>query len=351
MVQPRTIRGPGLFVAQFLRDRPPFDSLAGVAGWAAGLGYRALQLPVQDVRVLDLRAVAASRDRAQDVVGTLAAHGLVVSELSAHRLGYLLARHPAYALADPPEAGRDPHAFAAERLRLVARACANLDVTRCAAFSGGLAWPYVYPWPVRDPGLIETAFAEAARRWRPILDAFDAAGVDLCFEPHLGCDVHDGTTFERLREAVGRHPRCRLLYDPSHMLLQGIDHLGFIDAYASLIGAFHVKDAEFRPGPRSGAFGGFAGWIDRPGRFRSPGAGQVDFRGVFSRLARHGYDGWAVLEWEDPLEDAEEAARKGAGFIAAHIVRVAQADPDASRGPHPNDAALRHTLGLGASLS
>ena len=341
---PSGMKGPGLFVAQFAGPAPPFSSLPGLAGWAKGLGYKALQVPLHDPRLLDLPRAAESPDHAQEVLGGM--EGLALSELAAQRLRFQLARHPAYALADASPPGADPSAWSAERLRLAARACRNLGVARIAAFSGALAWPYAHPWPLREEGLIAEAFAELGRRWRPILDAFDAAGVDVCFEPHPGCDVHDGVTFERFLDAVGGHPRCRLLYDPSHMVLQCMDPVGFVEAYGPLIRAFHVKDAEFRRSGRSGAFGGFQPWLDRPGRYRTPGDGDVPWAAVFAALARTGYDGWAVLEWEDPLRRAEDGARQGAELIRRHMIRPPERDFDASllRGLPPE--ALRGALGL-----
>ena len=165
-------------------------------------------------------------------------------------------------------------------------------------FSGALAWPYLYPWPQRPPGLIETAFDELAKRWKPILDAYDEAGVDVGFEIHPGEDLFDGATFEMFLERVGGHPRCGINYDPSHFVLQQLDYLDFIDIYHERINAFHVKDAEFNPTGRQGVYSGFQGWVDRAGRFRSLGDGQVDFGAIFSKLAQYDYDGWAVLEWE-----------------------------------------------------
>ncbi|GIX11704.1 sugar phosphate isomerase/epimerase [Elioraea sp.] len=350
MARPATIQGPGVFLAQFIGDAPPFDSLAGLAGWAAGLGFRGVMVPTHDARILDVEAVARDGARADEVRAALADRGLVLTELAAHRFGWLLAHHPAYAVAAermaPREVG-DRVAWAGARLRLVARVCRALGVSRCAVFSGALLWPYVHPWPLRDPGLIAEGFAELARRWRPIVEAFDEAGVDLCVEPHPGCDVHDGVTFERFRAALGNHPRVKLLYDPSHMVIQGMDHLGFIDAYAPLIAAFHVKDAEFHRSARSGAFGGFQDWIDRPGRYRSPGDGAIDFRAVFSRLSQHGYGGWATLEWECCLKRAEDGAREGAAFIARHIIAVTRHDFDAAlQGHRLAPGEIARALGL-----
>ena len=187
---------------------------------------------------------------------------------------------------------------------------------------------------------------ELARHWRPILDAFDAAGVDVCYEIHPGEDLHDGASFEMFLERTGNHKRCNLLYDPSHFVLQQLDYLGYIDAYHERIRAFHVKDAEFRPTGRVGVYGGFQPWVKRAGRFRSLGDGQVDFRAIFSKLTAYGFDGWAVLEWECCIKSSEQGAREGAPFIQERIIEVSgQAFDDFARGA-ADEAANRRMLGL-----
>jgi sugar phosphate isomerase/epimerase len=263
-----------------------------------------------------------------DVIGTLKKYGVQVTELSTHLQGQLIAAHPAYdALLDgfaPASLRGDARAkqeWAVNQLRLSAVASANLGLKTHVTFSGSLAWPLFYPFPQRPAGLVEEAFTELARRWRPILDTFDLAGIDVCFEIHPAEDLHDGVTFERFLDAVGGHPRANILYDPSHFVLQHLDYLSFIDLYHDRIRAFHVKDAEFRPNGRSGVYGGYQEWIDRPGRFRSLGDGQIDFNGIFSKFAQFNYDGWAVLEWECCLKQAEDSAREGASFITNHIIQ------------------------------
>jgi sugar phosphate isomerase/epimerase len=350
----RTIQGPAIFLAQFAGDSPPFDSLDAIAGWAASLGFRGVQIPSWDARLFDLRRAAESQDYCDEIRGTLARHGLVVTELSTHLQGQLVAVHPAYDAAFDgfaPEAARgNPaarQAWAVEQLKLAARASRNLGLSAHATFSGALAWPFVYPWPQRPAGLVETAFAELAARWRPILDAFEEAGVDLCYEIHPGEDLHDGASFERFLEAVGNHPRCHILYDPSHFVLQQLDHLAFLDIYHSRIRAFHAKDAEFRPNGRVGVYGGYLPWVDRAGRFRSLGDGQVDFRSVFSKLAQYGFGGWAVLEWECCLKHPEDGAREGAAFIRDHIIRVTDKAFDDFAAAGTDEAANRRLLGIG----
>jgi len=325
----RTIKGPGIFLAQFIGNEAPFNSLEVIADWAAGLGYKGVQIPTNDPRFLDLAKAADSQDYCDEIVGKLAEKGLSITELSTHLQGQLVAVHPAYdAMFDgfaAPEVRGRPDArqeWAVDQLKLAARASRRLGLTAHATFSGALAWPYFYPWPQRPAGMVEEAFGELARRWRPILDAFDENGVDVSYEIHPGEDLHDGATFEMFLDRVDQHPRANILYDPSHFVLQQLDYLAFLDIYHARVTSFHVKDAEFRPSGRVGVYGGYQSWIDRPGRFRSLGDGQVDFGQIFSKMAQYDYPGWAVLEWECALKHPEQGAAEGAPFIARHIIPV-----------------------------
>jgi sugar phosphate isomerase/epimerase len=349
----KTLKGPGIFLAQYIGDRAPFNSLPAIAAWAAGLGFTAVQVPCGNPGLFDLAKAAESQAYCDEVRGILAEAGLEISELSTHLEGQLIAVHPAYTqlfdgFAPAALRGNEParRAWARGQMLLAAKASRNLGLTAHATFSGALAWPFFYPWPQRPQGLIEEAFAELAARWIPILNAFDDAGVDVCYELHPGEDLHDGVTFERFREAAGDHPRACILFDPSHMVLQQLDCLQFIDNYHALIRAFHVKDAEFRPNGKSGVYGGYQGWLERPGRFRSLGDGQVDFGAIFSKLAQFNYPGWAVLEWEDCIQNSEDGARLGAAFIRGHILRVTDRAFDDFAGVGADAALNRRVLGL-----
>jgi sugar phosphate isomerase/epimerase len=350
----KTIKGPAIFLAQFAGDQAPFNSLASIARWAADLGYVGVQIPSWDGRLFDLEKAAESDAYCDEVKGTLADAGVELTELSTHLQGQLVAVHPAYdagfdAFAAPEVRGK-PKArqeWAVQQMRHAAQASHRLGLDAHVTFSGALAWPYVYPWPPRPAGLIETAFDELARRWRPILDAFEEQGIDVCYEIHPGEDLMDGATFEMFLERVGNHPRCCINYDPSHFLLQQLDYLGFIDVYHERIKAFHVKDAEFNPSPKQGVYSGFQPWLQRAGRFRSLGDGQIDFGGIFSKLAGYDYGSWAVLEWECCLKHPEDGAREGAEFIAAHIIRVTETSFEDFIGQGADEAANRRMLGLG----
>ncbi len=349
----RTVKGPALFLAQFAGDAAPFDSWPSITAWAADCGYVGVQVPSGDRRLFDLSLAAESQDYCDTFAGQARETGIAITELSAHLQGQLVAVHPAYdTLFDafaPPQVRGDPAArrdWAAGEVRKALAASRRLGCTALAAFSGALAWPYVYPWPQRPPGLIDEAFDELARRWRPLLDAAEEDGVDIAFELHPGEDLHDGVSFEMFLDRVGHHPRATLLYDPSHFLLQGLDYLDHLDIYRDRIRMFHVKDAELNPTGRQGVYGGYQSWIDRAGRFRSPGDGQIDFGAVFSKLAANDFDGWAVVEWECPLKHPEDGAREGAAFVRDHIIRVTDRAFDDFAGAATDRAANRRLLGL-----
>lgn len=350
----RTIKGPAIFLAQFAADAAPFNALRTIARWAARHGYKGVQIPSWDARLFDLERAAGSQDYCDEVRGILAEAGLELTELSTHLQGQLVAVHPAYDLAFDGFATREVRgnpaarqAWAVEQMHLAARASRRLGLTAHATFSGALAWPYLYPWPQRPAGLIETAFEELAQRWRPILDAFEEAGVDLCYEIHPGEDLFDGASFEMFLERVDNHPRCNILYDPSHFVLQQLDYLAFIDIYHQRIRAFHAKDAEFNPTGRQGVYSGYAPWAGRAGRFRSLGDGQVDFRTIFSKLSQYDFPGWAVLEWECCIKDSEQGAAEGAPFIASHIIEVASRAFDDFAASGADEATNRAMLGIG----
>lgn len=349
----KTMKGPGIFLAQFAGDAAPFDGLAGIAGWAADLGYQGVQIPTWDARLFDLGKAGTSKDYCDEIAGVCREAGVEITDLSTHLQGQLVAVHPGFDDAfdgfAAPEVRGNPkarQAWAVEQLKLAAKASSHFGFKSHVTFSGALAWPYLYPWPQRPAGLVETAFDELARRWTPILDAFDEAGCDVGYEIHPGEDLFDGATFEMFLERTGNHPRCQINYDPSHFVLQQLDYLDFIDIYHERICAFHVKDAEFNPTGRQGVYSGYQPWVKRAGRFRSLGDGQVDFAGIFSKLAEHDYDSWAVLEWECCLKSPAQGAAEGAPFIASHIIEVTDKAFDDFATGGTDEAANRRMLGI-----
>jgi len=326
-----TVKGPGIFLAQFMGDTAPFNSLEGICTWAESLGFKGVQIPTWDARCINLQLAAESKTYADELKGMVNNCGMEITELSTHLQGQLVAVHPAYDAQFDGFAPAEVHgnstartAWAVQQLKYAAKASENLGLNAHATFSGALLWHTMYPWPQRPAGLVETGFTELAKRWLPILNIFDECGVDLCYEIHPGEDLHDGVSYEMFLEKVNNHARACLLYDPSHFVLQCLDYLTYIDHYHERIKMFHVKDAEFNPTGKQGVYGGYQSWIDRAGRFRSLGDGQVDFKSIFSKLASYDYKGWAVMEWECCLKHPEDGATEGAEFIKNHIIRVTE---------------------------
>ncbi|MEZ4953670.1 MAG: sugar phosphate isomerase/epimerase [Saprospiraceae bacterium] len=349
----KTIKGPAIFLAQFAGDQAPFDTLENICKWAADLGYIGVQIPTWVTHFIDLKKAATSKKYCDDLKGRVEACGVQITELSTHLQGQLVAVHPAYDIGfdvfAPEEVRNNPTArtkWAVQQLKWAAKASANLGLKAHVTFSGALMWHTMYPWPQRPQGLVESGFKELAKRWLPILNEFDKNGINLCYEVHPGEDIHDGITFERFLEATGNHPRVNMLYDPSHFVLQQLDYLAHIDIYHEKIKMFHVKDAEFNPTGRSGVYGGYQGWTDRPGRFRSLGDGQVDFKSIFAKLSQYGYDGWAVLEWECCIKSSQQGAEEGAPFIKNHIIQVTEKAFDDFAGGKADEQLNRRILGL-----
>ena len=350
------IKGPALFLAQFASDEAPFNSLKSITKWAADLGYKGVQIPSFDNRLFNLDLASESADYCDQIKGICEESGVEITELSTHLQGQLVAVNPAYDLAfdafAPKYCRNNPskrQAWAVEQLKKAAVACQKLGLSTSVSFTGSLAFPYLYPWPQRPNGLIKETFEELARRWLPILNYYKDHDVTIGFEIHPGEDVFDGATYEMFVDATGNHDCALINYDPSHFLLQQMDYLAFIDLYHDRINAFHVKDAEFNPDGRQGVYSGYQSWVNRAGRFRSLGDGQVDFAAIFSKLTQYGYNSWAVLEWECCVKSAEQGAAEGAPFISSHLIETPKAAFDDFAGGQRDANTIAAMLGLKGS--
>ena len=172
----KTIKGPAIFLAQFVDDKAPFNTLEGMCKWASDMGYVGIQIPTWESFLIDLDKAAESQDYCDQLKGTVNSFGLEITELSTHLQGQLVAVHPAYDLMfdnfAPEHLKGKPKArteWAIETVKKAAIASRRLGLTAHATFSGALLWHTWHPWPQRPPGLVEMGFAELAKRWMPIL--------------------------------------------------------------------------------------------------------------------------------------------------------------------------------------
>ena len=349
----KTIKGPAIFLAQFVDKKAPFNSLEGMCKWVADLGYKGIQIPTWESLLIDLDKAAESQDYCDELLGTVQSFGLEITELSTHLQGQLVAVHPAYDLMfdnfAPDNVKNNPKArteWAVETVKKAAIASQKLGLKTHATFSGALLWHTWHPWPQSPKGLVELGFSELAKRWTPILNIFDENGVDVCYEIHPGEDLHDGITFERFLKATNNHKRVNILYDPSHFILQQLDYITYIDHYHEFIKSFHVKDAEFNPNGKKGVYGGYLDWADRAGRYRSPGDGQIDFKTIFSKLTQYGCDLWAVMEWECCIKSPEQGAIEGSKFIKDLIISCTDKKFDDFAGGDLSEDDLKNILNI-----
>ena len=349
----KTIKGPAIFLAQFAGDQKPFNNLKNICKWAKDLGYKAVQIPAWDQRLIDIVKAGESKTYCDEINGIVNDAGLEISELATHLQGQLVASHYAYDKMFDAFAPKELHGnikgrteWAVKQMKSAASASKNLGINVMASFSGSLLFHTIYPWPQRPAGLVDAGFKELAKRWKPILNHCKDNGVEVCYEIHPGEDLHDGVTFERFLKATNNHSSVKILYDPSHFILQQMDYLQYIDFYHEYIRMFHVKDAEFNPNGKSGVYGGYQDWIDRPGRFRSPGDGQIDFKSIFSKLSQYNFDGWAVLEWECCIKSPEQGAKEGVKFINDHIINVTKQSFDDFAGTGTSQDDINEILGL-----
>ncbi len=322
-----------------------------ISQWVAGLGYKGIQIPSWDKRVIDLEEAAESKNYCEEIKGKLKELNIEVVELAAYLQGQVLVVHPAYETMFggfyPKGLGKQERiAWAKQQLMDTVKASANFGTGNISVLSGGLAWHTMYPWPQRPEGIIDEAFLELSRLWQPVLDYAAENGITIGYELHPGSDLFDGATYEMFLDKVDGHPAACITYDPSHFILQQLNYIEFIKLYHDRIKLFHVKDAEFNPDGRTGVYGGYQSWINRAGRFRSVGDGQVDFKRIFSLLTEKGYDGWAVLEWECCIKSPEQGAEEAAPFISNHIIEATQVAFDDFAGGESNCKLNRQILGL-----
>jgi len=323
----KTIKGPGIFLAQFIRDKEPYNSLPSITSWVSSLGYKGVQIPTWDPHVIDIDKAASSKTYCDELKGVVEGNGLEVIELASYLQGQVMAINPSYEeMFQPfyPKGMKDAERtrWAQQQLMKSVDASVHLGTKNISVLSGGFAWPMVYPWPQRPEGMVKEAFAELAKRWLPVLNYAKDKGITFGYELHPGSDLFDGITYEMFLEACNNNAAACITYDPSHFLLQQMDYLAFIDIYKERIKAFHVKDAEFLPSGKMGVYSGFQDWQHRAGRFRSIGDGQVDFKSIFTKLTEAGYEGWAILEWECCIKSSEQGAKEAAPFITNHIIEV-----------------------------
>lgn len=261
-------------------------------------------------------------------------HGLTCYAISAHLVGQCVCdrldeRHKAI-LPEALWGDGEPegvHQRAANEMKATAKAARKFFDARPGGapervvvngFTGSSIWHLLYGFPPLVPGQIDAGFEDFAKRWTPILDAFDAENVDFALEVHPTEIAFDIASAQRALEAIGSHKRFGFNYDPSHLGYQGVDYVKFIRKFADRIYHCHVKDAWWgRGNGDAGVFGGHTDFADprRNWDFRSVGRGDIDFEEIMVALNDIGYHGPLSIEWEDSRMDRIHGGTEAADFV------------------------------------
>jgi len=185
-------------------------------------------------------------------------------------------------------------------------------------FTGSSIWHSIYAFPPTDQAYWDKGYRDFAKRWTPILNGFDKAGVNFALEVHPAEIAFDTATAWRALKAVEGHRRFGFNFDPSHFAYQGVDYVKFIRDFANRIFHVHVKDVWWGHGDGTvGVFGGHTDFADprRYWDFRSPGRGDINWQTIIVALNDINYTGPLSVEWEDTRMNRDHGAAEAYRFV------------------------------------
>ena len=311
----------------------PFEEVARLA---ASWGYDGLEIACSGDH-LDLARADEDPAYLQSRLDVLDRYGLKVWAISNHLAGQAVCddpidfRHQAivrdYVWGDGDAEG--VRRRAAEDMKRAARVARKLGVDTVVGFTGSKIWPYVAMFPPVPAEVIDAGYEDFATRWNPILDVFDGEGVRFAHEVHPSEIAYDYWTTVRALECIEHREAFGLNWDPSHLLWQGLDTIGFITDFADRIYHVDCKDTRLRPASgRSGILGSHLPWGDprRGWDFVSTGHGDMHWEDAFRALRSIGYTGPISIEWEDVGMDRLH----GAAEAVVRIRELLWKKPDAS---------------------
>lgn len=310
--------------------------LAELVPLARRMGYDGLELACWGDH-FDVDQAAASRKYCRERWDLLNDHGLTCYAISNHLVGQAVCdlideRHQGILPADvwgdgEPEGVRRR---AAKKLILTAKAARRFFDAQPGpgsgqsapvvvnGFTGSSIWHSLYPFPPTTQQFWEKGFCDFARRFGPILDAFDRLNANFALEVHPTEIAFDAASARRALGAVKNHRRFGFNFDPSHLAYQGVDYVKFIRVFADRLFHVHMKDVWWGHGDgTAGVFGGHTSFGDprRHWDFRSPGHGDIRFEDIIVALNDIGYLGPLSVEWEDARMDRVHGATEAAAFV------------------------------------
>jgi sugar phosphate isomerase/epimerase len=309
----------------------PLEKLAPLV---KSMGYDGVELACWGDH-FEVDKALSSTNYVRDKWDLLMAHGLTCQAVSNHLVGQAVCdliddRHksilsPAVWGDGKPEGVRKR---AAKEMIATARAARKFYDARPGkspdfpavvnGFTGSSIWHSIYAFPPTSQEFWNKGFEDFAKRWGPILEAFEAVNMNFGLEVHPTEIAFDTASAQRAIDAVKGHRRFGFNYDPSHLGYQGVDYVKFIRAFGKRIFHVHMKDVWWGHGDgTAGVFGGHTNFGD-PGRFwdfRSLGHGDITFEDIIVALNDVGYRGPLSVEWEDIRMDRVHGGTEAAAFV------------------------------------
>ncbi|HYV35156.1 MAG TPA: sugar phosphate isomerase/epimerase [Gemmataceae bacterium] len=206
---------------------------------------------------------------------------------------------------------------AQEEMVATVQAAQKLGVSVLTGFTGSPIWHYVNCYPTADARLIAEGFKDFAVRWKPILDACQAAGIKFALEVHPGQIAFDLYSAERTLEALDGREEFGFLFDPSHFHWQGLDPVEFLRRFPDRIFHVHIKDTALTLNGRTSVLNSYLPYGDprRGWDFRAPGRGGIDWEAVIRALNEIGYEGPLAVEFKDAAVEREYGAEEACQFV------------------------------------
>ena len=296
-------------------------SLETVCEKAKEFGYDGIEIGLPD----HLDVTRQDIEYYDSIKALLGKYGLSVYTISTHLIGQAVCdnidgRHKAI-LPDRIYGDGEPEGVrkrAAEELIRTGEAAAKLGLDTVVGFTGSSIWQYLYSFPPVTEDMINEGYTDFARRFTPILDAYQKLGVRFALEVHPTEIAFDTVTAERALKAVNYHPAFGFNYDPSHLGYQGVDYVDFIYRFPDRIFHVHMKDVYWSDTPKpAGVFGGYVAFGDprRYWNFRSMGHGRINFEEIIRALNYINYQGPLSVEWEDSAMDRDHGAKESCEFV------------------------------------
>jgi len=304
----------------------PFEEMCRLA---SGWGYDGLEIACWGDH-LDVYRAAEDVGYVADKMAMLEKYGLRVWAISNHLKGQAVCDDPIDfrhrgMVSDRVWGDGDAEGVrrrAAEEMKLTAIAARRLGVDTVVGFTGSKIWQYVAMFPPVPDSVIDAGYQDFADRWGPILDVFDGEGVRFAHEVHPSEIAYDYWSTVLALEAIGHRPAFGLNWDPSHMMWQEIDPVGFLIDFADRIYHVDCKDTRMATGNgRNGRMGSHLPWGDprRGWTFVSTGNGDVPWQSCFRTLNAIGYTGPISIEWEDAGMDRFRGAEQALDFVRANL--------------------------------